>query len=106
VLPHFRQIEFKKNDFLIKAGESSNNYWFLEQGFIRSYTFNTEGDDITTNFYSAGDIVIDWISFFLRHPSREYIQAAEDCVCWARGDAFKFVLVSKDILCSKRLLVF
>jgi CRP-like cAMP-binding protein len=83
VLPHFRQIEFKKNDFLINAGELSNNYWFLEQGFIRSYTFNTEGDDITTNFYSTGDIVIDWISFFLRHPSREYIQAAEDCVCWA-----------------------
>jgi CRP-like cAMP-binding protein len=82
VLPNFKQVEFKKNDFLIKAGKVSNHYWFLERGFIRSYTFNTEGDDITTHFYSAGDIVIDWISFFLRHPSQEYIQATEDCICW------------------------
>jgi CRP-like cAMP-binding protein len=83
ILSNFKQVEFRKNDFLIKAGESSNDYWFLEQGFIRSYTFNTEGDDITTGFYSAGDIVIDWSSFLLRHLSREYIQATEDCVCWA-----------------------
>jgi CRP-like cAMP-binding protein len=82
VLPNFKQVEFKRNDFLIEAGKASNHYWFLEHGFIRSYTFNTEGNDITTNFYSVGDIVIDWISFFLRHPSREYIQAIEDCTCW------------------------
>jgi CRP-like cAMP-binding protein len=82
VLPHFTQVEFKKNDFLAKAGKIANHYWFMESGFIRSYAFDTEGNDITTQFYSTGEIVIDWVSFFLRRPTREYMQATEDCVCW------------------------
>jgi CRP-like cAMP-binding protein len=82
VIPHFNRVEFKKNDFLATAGKSANDYWFLESGFIRSYAIDTNGNDITTHFYSVGDIVIDWVSFFLRRPSREYMQATEDCVCW------------------------
>src|SRR5690606_31858197 len=34
------------------------------------------------DFYSTGDIVIDWPSFFLRAPTRENIQALTDCICW------------------------
>jgi CRP-like cAMP-binding protein len=40
------------------------------------------GRDITTTFFTPGDVVIDWTSFFLRHPTRETIQALTDCVCW------------------------
>jgi CRP-like cAMP-binding protein len=83
VLPKYSQVEFKKNDFLAKAGKPVNDYWFLESGFIRSYAIDTEGNDVTTHFYSPGDIVIDWVSFFLRRPSREYMQATKDCICWA-----------------------
>jgi len=82
VIPKFNRIEFKKNEFLAEAGKIAGDYWFLESGFIRSYAFDTEGNDITTNFYSAGDIVIDWVSFMLRRPSQEYMQATQDCVCW------------------------
>ncbi|MDR2773206.1 MAG: Crp/Fnr family transcriptional regulator [Tannerella sp.] len=82
VLPYFKQVTFEKNDFLAQAGKVTNYYWFLESGFIRSYTFDPEGNDITTHLYSTGDIVIDWSSFFLRRPTREYMQATEKCVCW------------------------
>ena len=54
----------------------------MESGFARSYVTDPEGNDISTNFYSEGDIVIDWPSFFLRTPTRENIQAITDCVCW------------------------
>lgn len=82
ILPKFKQVEFKKNDFLQKEGKTENQYWFLESGFARSYVNDTNGNDITTNFYSSGDVVIDWSSFFLRNPTRENIQALTDCVCW------------------------
>ncbi|MDR2497486.1 MAG: Crp/Fnr family transcriptional regulator [Tannerellaceae bacterium] len=82
VLPHFKKVSFEKNDYLIEAGKVAGYYWFLDSGFIRSYTFDPEGNDVTTAFYLAGDIVIDWSSFFLRQPTREYMQAAEPCVCW------------------------
>ncbi len=82
IIPKFKQITFTKNDYLIQEGKTENHYWFVESGFVRSYVADTEGNDITTNFYSVGDIVIDWTSFFLRNPTRENIQALTDCICW------------------------
>ncbi|WP_341227472.1 cyclic nucleotide-binding domain-containing protein [uncultured Arcticibacterium sp.] len=82
IIPKFKKITFSKNDFLLREGQTANHYWFIEQGFTRSYVIDTEGNDITTNFFSVGDIVIDWPSFFLRNPTREHIQALSDCVCW------------------------
>jgi len=78
----FRQVTFDKNSFLLEEGKTANHYWFIQSGFVRSYVIDTEGNDITTNFYAVGDIVIDWPSFFLRNPTRENTQALTDCVCW------------------------
>ncbi len=82
VIPKFKQVAFDKNSFLLEDGKTAHHYWFIQSGFVRSYVIDVEGNDITTNFYSVGDIVIDWPSFFLRNPTREYIQALTDCVCW------------------------
>jgi len=82
IIPKFKQISFAKNDYLLKEGDTEYHYWFVESGFVRSYVIDTEGNDISTNFYTIGDIVIDWTSFFLRSPTRENIQALTDCVCW------------------------
>lgn len=85
IISSFAPVEYLKNDYLLSEGKSANNYWFVESGFIRSYVIDTEGRDITTNFYTVGDIVIDWPSFFLRTPTRENIQALSDCKCWQLG---------------------
>lgn len=78
IIAHFKKVTFIKNDFLLKPGKTANHYWFVESGFIRAYAVDTEGNDISTDFFTTGDIVIDWPSFFLR----EYIQALTDCICW------------------------
>lgn len=82
ILPKFVRRTFSKNDFLLEEGKTEHHYWFLESGFARSYVNDSEGNDITTHFYSQGDIIIDWPSFFLRAPTRENIQALTDCDCW------------------------
>lgn len=82
ILPQFRQVTFAKNDYLLQEGKTEHYYWFLESGFARSFVNDTNGNDITTNFYGQGDIVIDWSSFFLRRPTRENIQALTACTCW------------------------
>ncbi len=79
---HFRRVTYSKNDYLLQEGDIEKKYWFCESGFLRSFVSDPEGNDITTNFYTKGEIVIDWTSFFLRTPSRENIQALTDCVCW------------------------
>lgn len=82
IIPEFKQVTFSKNSFLLAEGKTENNYWFLQQGFARAFVTSANGHDTTTSFYSSGDVVIDWPSFFLRNPTRENIQALTDCICW------------------------
>jgi CRP-like cAMP-binding protein len=82
IIPKFKKVAVSKNDYLLKEGQIEKQYWFIESGFARSYVIDTEGNDITTNFYAVGEIVIDWSSFFLKNPTRENIQALSDCICW------------------------
>lgn len=85
ILPQYSKVHFRKHDYLLHEGRTAQHYWFVENGFVRSYAVDTQGNDISTNFYTTGSIVIDWPSFFLRHPTRENIQALTDCSCWQIG---------------------
>lgn len=82
IIPSFKRVEFNKNDYLLEEGKIANYYWFVESGYLRSFAIDTNGNDISTNFYAKGSIVIDWSSFFLRNPTQEYIQCLSDCLCW------------------------
>lgn len=78
----FKKVTFKKGDFLLEEGNTSNYYWFVEEGFVRSFLIDTDGNDISTNFFTRLDIIIDWPSFFMRTSTKENIQALTDCICW------------------------
>jgi len=82
VLALFIKYSFNKNDYIFREGNTLNHYYFLEKGFIRSFIYDYEGNEVTTKFYSKSDIVIDWTSFMLRNPTQENFQATTDCDCW------------------------
>lgn len=71
-----------KNDFHLRERQISDEYFFLEQGFMRAFAYNITGNDITTNFYKAGNVVFEVSSFFNRTTSKENIQAVTDCSGW------------------------
>jgi len=77
-----KKVMFNKGDFLLREGHIANEYLILDQGLIRAFVHNFDGNDITTNFFSEGEIVIEVSSLFQRIPSNENIQALTDCVCW------------------------
>jgi len=79
IASHFTEVEFLKNQSLLQEGKVSNTYIFLLEGFVRSYTYNPEGNDITTNFYSENQVVLEVSSFFNRTPSQENFQTLTDC---------------------------
>jgi CRP-like cAMP-binding protein len=79
---YFSEKEMRRNDFFLKEGKVSNEYLFLENGFMRSFAFDTDGNDVTTNFYANNDVVFEVSSFFNRTISRENIQALTDCTGW------------------------
>ena len=78
----FTPKELRKNEYLLVEGRISNEYFFLEHGFMRVFAFDTEGNDVTTNFCSDRQVVFEVSSFFNRTPSKENIQAIDDCKGW------------------------
>ena len=78
----FKPITYTKNDFLLKQGQVSNNFLFLETGYIRAFTFDTDGDEVTTNYYKPNSIVFEVASYFKRTPTNENIQALTNCAGW------------------------
>lgn len=79
IVAYFEEKEFAKNDFFLKEGKVSNEYLFLEEGFMRAFTFDIEGNEVTTWFYNANNVVFEVSSFFMRIPATENIQAVTQC---------------------------
>lgn len=78
IADQFEEKTLQKDDYLLKEGKVSA-YYFLSMGFLRVFTFDTEGNEVTTYFYSQNRVVFDAASFFLKAPSSENIQAMTEC---------------------------
>lgn len=72
----------RRHEFLLQAGKVSDDYLFLDHGCLRAFAYDTQGSDITTGFYTSGQVVFEVSSFFTRTPAQEYIQALTDCTGW------------------------
>lgn len=78
IIEQFEEKIFQKDDYLLKNGKVSD-YFFLSEGFLRVFTFDADGNEVTTYFYSQNRVVFDAASFYLQLPSSENIQAMTEC---------------------------
>ncbi len=82
VVAKFNPMKIEKNSYILKTGAVCNHSHFIESGIMRSYTYDVEGNEVTTAFYSNNSYASDLLSFFKRTPAKEYIQALTDCETW------------------------
>lgn len=75
-------ITFNKGDFLLKKGNVANSYYCINEGLVRSYVYDYNGNDITTGFIGNDEIAIDVVSLFHQVPTVEYFQALTNCKCY------------------------
>ena len=75
-------IEVKRGNLFVEIQQQTNAYYILEKGLARSFVFDYNGNDITTQFFTPGDIVIEAVSLFQRVPAIENIVALTDCNVW------------------------
>jgi len=84
------KVEFSKNETILSEGKANNEYYLIENGLFRSYVIDYKGNEITTEFFSPNDILIEVASLFLRVPSKETIEALTDAKVWKVDfDAFQ-----------------
>lgn len=77
IAAHFRGKSLGRNEYFLKAGQVSNEYLFVEEGFLRAFAYDVNGNDVTTAFYSGNQVVFEVSSYFERVPSKENIQALQ-----------------------------
>ena len=82
IADYFEEKEIEKNALFLKEGQISNEYLLLENGFMRAYSFDLNGIEVTTAFYSGNQPVFEVASFFNRIPSKENIEALTYCSGW------------------------
>lgn len=76
------RIVLDSDTFLLRKGSVAQAFYVLEQGLVRSYLHNVAGDEVTTGFYCAPDIIIESFSLFQRVPAREHYQALSPGIAW------------------------
>lgn len=79
ITSNFDERTIPKSHFFLSEGEFSKEYLFLESGFMRAFTLDLHGNEVTTNFYAPNNVVFEVSSFFTHTKSKESIQALADC---------------------------
>ena len=76
------EVHVTKGSFLLNEGETANEYFILEKGLVRAFVIDTDGNEITTEFFTENEIVIIPTSLFQKIPSQENLQTITDCTLW------------------------
>ena len=73
---------FAKDELILAKDQVLESYYLLEKGVVRAFVNDMDNNDITTEFFIDGDIVIIPSSLFQQIPSQESLQAITDCEVW------------------------
>jgi len=66
--------KLEKKDLLLEEGQHCDFIGFINSGVIREYAFEN-GKESTVDFVSQNQFVVDFQSFLLSKPSRQYLEA-------------------------------
>lgn len=76
------KVEFRRGTMLLQIGKIAREFYIVESGLLRSFLYDFEGNETTTEFYDPEEIVIESLSLFQRKPSQENFQAVTDSTVW------------------------
>lgn len=82
IAEEFVPKRIERNEFFLAEGKVSDEYLFLNSGFIRAFAHDVEGAEVTTGFYAENNVVFEVSSFFNRTRSKENMQALTACEGW------------------------
>ena len=79
VVGHFDPVSFARHEYFVTAGKVNTHHFFMTKGFMRAFTHNLEGVEVTTDFFNCNRPVFEPNSFITQTKSLENIQAITDC---------------------------
>lgn len=93
----FHEKKYGKGEFFLNEGEVCRKVGFMVSGVMRYY-INDDGEEKTYGFAEEDDFICNNESFLPQQPSRQIIQALEDCTVLVIGfdDLQKFYSILKN----------
>jgi CRP-like cAMP-binding protein len=82
IVSTFQYLQVPKGSFLIEEGKVCKTSHFIAEGCARMYTYDRDGNDITTMIFSNAMFANDFHSFFKRIPATENLVTMSDCETW------------------------
>ena len=79
IAAYFEPASFAKYHMLVTEGKASSANFFMTDGFMRAFTHDLEGEEVTTYFFYKNRPVFEGISLFTGARSTENIQAVTEC---------------------------
>lgn len=79
----FRLKSWRTADTLIREGTTASYYHLVAKGYARSFTIDTDGREVTTDFFGPFDIATDLSSLFMRKPAQESFEAIGPLATWS-----------------------
>lgn len=74
--------ELEKGEILLQEGKVNTLTHFIEEGYIRSFVFDSDDNEVTTELYGSSEFADNFLSFFRKTPSPETFQAITPCKVW------------------------
>ena len=79
IVGHFEPKSFTRHDYFVAIGKVNTHHFFMTEGFMRAFTHNPEGAEVTTDFFNSNRHVWEADSFITQARSLENIQAITNC---------------------------
>ncbi|MEN9332988.1 MAG: hypothetical protein RLY35_168 [Bacteroidota bacterium] len=70
---------FKKSEYISRAGQIPNEVYFVNQGIVRVVIEDSNGVENTIHFSVEGQFIADYASYLRNQPASYSIQSLEDC---------------------------
>lgn len=72
---HFKLVRARRNEILLDFDAVCGGYYFVNEGCLRLFTYNTDGLETTRFFGFKGEFCTALPSFIEQSPAGEYLQA-------------------------------
>jgi CRP-like cAMP-binding protein len=76
-IQHLSERVFEKNDYLVRAGEVANNFYFIVRGLVRFFYSTEDGKEFNKHFAMENGYAGSFHSLVLGEPCGYFIQALE-----------------------------
>ncbi|MEY4905074.1 MAG: hypothetical protein RLZZ292_2889 [Bacteroidota bacterium] len=76
---YFIPFQVSKNTVIEEEGKMPQHLYFINEGYLRSFYYDNDGDEVTTFLATPAHYVADFLSLSQQKKSNENLEAITDC---------------------------